>query len=65
MIPRLVREIEGGTLSVTEKGEDWSWGILEVGYNELQCIAIQCCEIQCNTKCCNEMSCNVVDCIEM
>ena len=41
MIPHLVPEIEGGTLSVTEKKEeekkkeekDWSWRILEVGYN--------------------------------
>ena len=34
MIPHLVPEIEGGTLSVTEKKEekDWFWSILEVGY---------------------------------
>ena len=34
MIPRLVPEIEGGILSVTEEKEqkkDWSWSILVVG----------------------------------
>ena len=37
MIPLLVPEIEGGTLSVTEEKEqkekkkDWSWSILVVG----------------------------------
>ena len=33
MIPRLVPEIDGGTLSVTEEKEqkDWSWSILVVG----------------------------------
>ena len=36
MIPHLVPEREGGTVSVTEKEEekekDWSWSILEVGW---------------------------------
>ena len=40
MIPRLVPEIEGVTLSVTEKEKkekekDWSWSILEVGLEGL------------------------------
>ena len=37
MIRLSVPEIEGGTLSVTEKEKDWSWSILVVGYIEEKC----------------------------
>ena len=35
MIRLSVPEIEGGTLSVTEKEKDWSWSILVVGLADI------------------------------